>query len=277
MYRRPDCYRVSTWILLLAALLGNVAWAQSRCTDTPERVRCTHQTAWIDSSEIVKRRVTYQLPLGTPPPNGWPVVLIYQGSFFPLKDFNYHRLMPAGGYYEGKLVQTLLDHGYAVVAPMAPVGLFWETNLPGLGSNYERSSDYRFLGNVFAAIAAGQFGPLDPRRRYATGISSGGYNTSRMAVSFPGQFRALAIQSGSYATCSGLVCVVPDILPADHPATLFLHGSADLIVPLRTMDLYYARLQAQGIETNRFIERKGGHAWFSSSPRRIRAWFDAHP
>lgn len=121
MYRRLDCYRGFTWVLLLAALLGNVVLAQSRCTDTPGLVHCIHQTARIDSGEVAPRRVTYQIPLVAMPPNGWPVVLICQGSFFVLEDFDYHELLPVGGYHEGKLVQALLDHGYAVVAP---AGLF---------------------------------------------------------------------------------------------------------------------------------------------------------
>ncbi|AWH30550.1 prolyl oligopeptidase family serine peptidase [Stenotrophomonas sp. YAU14A_MKIMI4_1] len=269
--------------LLLWALLGQNAAAQSRCTDTPRglltpaRVTCTHQTAWIDSGVVGQRRVTYQLPLGTPPTHGWPVVLVYQGSFFPLQNFDYRSNQPFGGYYEGKLIQTLLDHGYAVVAPAAPADLFWQTNVPGLSAAYELGTDYDFLSNVFDAIAAGQFGPLDPLRRYATGISSGGYNTSRMAVSFPGEFRALAIQSGSYATCSGPLCDVPAVLPSDHPPTLFLQGFVDTVVPWWTTNRYFNRLQDQGLETALYTEPLGGHEWFASSPARILAWFDAHP
>ena len=40
-------------------------------------------------------------------------------------------------------------------------------------------------------------GPLDPSRLLAIGVSSGGYMTSRMAVSYPGKFRALAIAAGA--------------------------------------------------------------------------------
>jgi poly(3-hydroxyoctanoate) depolymerase len=202
--------------------------------------------------------------------------LIYQGSFFPLDDFSYTSNQPFGGYYEGKLVRALLDHGYAVIAPSAPADLFWQTNIPGLAQAYELSTDYDFLGNVLDAIGSGHFGPLNVQRQYATGISSGGYNSSRMAVSFPGKFRALAIQSGSYATCAGPLCVVPE-LPADHPPTLFLHGFVDIAVPWWSMDLYYDRLLYQGIETQRYTEPLGGHEWFAASPGKILAWFNAHP
>ncbi|MDD0844804.1 extracellular medium-chain-length polyhydroxyalkanoate depolymerase [Pseudomonas sp. Gutcm_11s] len=271
--------------LLFSLLLFTLphAMADSRCSDRsrtlllPAKVSCSHQTTWIDSGIVGARQVIYQTPLGTPPSGGWPVVLIYQGSFFPLDDFSYTSNLPFGGYYEGKLVQTLLNNGYAVIAPSAPADLFWQTNIPGLAQAYELTTDYDFLGNVLAAIASGHFGPLNTQRQYATGISSGGYNSSRMAVSFPGQFKALAIQSGSYATCSGPLCVVPDTLPADHPPTLFLHGFVDTVVPWWSMDLYYDRLLQQGTETARYTEPLGGHEWFAASPAKVLAWFNAHP
>ena len=267
--------------LLLFALPN--AFADSRCSERaktlllPAKVSCSYKTTWIDSGLVGARQVIYQTPLGTPPAGGWPVVLIYQGSFFPLDNFTYYSNQPFGGYYEGKLVRTLLDNGYAVIAPSAPADLFWHTNIPGLAQAYETSTDYDFLGNVFDAIASGHFGPLNSQRKYATGISSGGYNSSRMAVSFPGQFKALVIQSGSYATCSGPLCVVPDELPADHPPTYFLHGFVDLTVPWWSMQLYYDRLLQQGVETGLYTEPLGGHEWFAASPGKVLAWFNAHP
>lgn len=279
-FTSPTCRSL---LCALLALLGTgIAWADSRCSERsatlllPAKVSCSYQTTWISSGPLSIRQVIYQTPLGTPPAKGWPVVLIYQGSFFPLDDFTYYSNMPFGGFYEGKLIQKLLDNGYAVIAPSAPADLFWQTNIPGLAQTYELSTDYRFIGNVLQAIRQGHFGRLDPSRQYATGISSGGYNTSRMAVSFPGQFKALAIQSASYATCSGPVCVVPE-LPANHPPTTFLHGFVDAVVPWWSMDLYYDRLLYQGIETTRYTDPLGGHEWFSASPRHILAWFNAHP
>ena len=274
--------RTACLCLLLLSLFTLQAQAASRCSERarslllPAKVSCSYQSTWIDSGLVGQRQVIYQTPLGTPPAAGWPVVLIYQGSFFPLDDFTYYDNMPFGGFYEGKLIQRLLDNGFAVIAPSAPADLFWQTNVPGLAQNYELSTDYHFLGNVLDAIATGHFGPLDVGRQYATGISSGGYNSSRMALSFPGRFKALAIQSGSYATCSGPLCSVP-ALPADHPPTLFVHGFVDLTVPWWSMDLYYDRLLHQGIPTARHTEALGGHEWFASSPGKILAWFQGYP
>jgi len=114
----------------------------------------------------------------------------------------------------------------------------------------------------------GMFGYLDYKRKFATGISSGGYMTSRMAVSYAGsfifsflffkkkknshfnslllnillgEFLSLAVAAGSYATCAGPLCVVPN-LPLNHPPTLFLHGGLDPIVPQFTMETYADKL-----------------------------------
>lgn len=269
---------------ILLMLISPLAWSDSQCTERnrslflPGKVSCSYKSTWIPSSALSHRKVIYQLPLGTPPTGGWPVVVIYQGSFFPLNNFTYYTNYPFGGFYEGKLVQTLLDNGYAVIAPSAPADLFWHTNIPGMSGNlYEQTTDFTFLGNLFSAIDNGDFGPVNGQRKYATGISSGGYNSSRMAVSFPGEFRALAIQSGSYASCSGPLCSVPDELPADHPPTYFLHGFIDMVVPWWSMNMYYDRLMYQGIPTDRHTETWGGHEWFKASPKKILDWFNAHP
>lgn len=98
---------------------------------------------------------------------------------------------------------------------------------------------------------------------YATGISSGGYMTSRTANEFasrPGQFvpahpfRAVAIESASFESCAGALCVIPTPLPATHPPTLFLHGLIDPIVPIITAQAYDGALQAQSIP-ERFVGR----------------------
>ena len=269
--------------ILLSLICTATAWADSRCTErqpgwfSTGKISCPHQSTWVSSGALTSRKVIYQTPLGTPPPGGWPSVIIYQGSFFALDDFVYTSTEWLGRLYnEGKLIKTLLDNGYAVIAPSAPGDLFWQTNIPGLAQLYEQTTDYTFINNLLQRIAQGHFGPLNPNRKYATGISSGGYNTSRMAVSFRGQFKALAIQSGSYATCAGPLCSVPT-LPADHPPTTFVHGFVDLIVPWWTMDKYYDQLLYQGIETTRHTEPLGNHEWMKASPGHILNWFNAHP
>ncbi|MET1076975.1 MAG: plasmid partitioning protein [Pseudomonas sp.] len=269
--------------LLLSFICTGTAWAESRCTERKPflllsgKISCTHQSTTIASGGLTSRKVIYQTPVGTPPPGGWPVVIIYQGSFFALDDFVYTSTEWLGKLYnEGRLIKSLLDNGYAVIAPSAAADLFWQTNIPGLAQLYEQTTDYTYITNLLQAVRDGRFGPLNSNRKYATGISSGGYNTSRMAISFRGEFKALAIQSGSYATCAGPLCVVPT-LPADHPPTTFLHGFIDMIVPWWTMDMYYDRLLYQGIETTRYTDPLGNHEWLSAAPARILDWFNRHP
>jgi poly(3-hydroxybutyrate) depolymerase len=138
------------------------------------------------------------------------------------------------------------------------------------------SSSHRYSMRSHTAILASPTRRGCTPRLYATGISSGGYMTSRMAVSYAGMFRALAIASASYATCLGAVCSVPSVLPGDHPPTLFLHGTIDTIVPIETMRPYHERLEAQGIATDVDEDPTAGHQWLDDSPERITAWFEAH-
>ena len=271
--------------LLTLGLSFSQTWAASMCTETrkiglvPATINCPTKSLRLPADLLgtVTRGVTYQIPQGSAPKEGWPVVFIYQGSFGLINNFFYASNYPFGIYHEGLLIQKLLDHGYAVIAPHAVAGSVWETNAPIFKTAYTTSGDYRFITNVLNAVKDGKFGPLNPNRQYAAGLSSGGYNTSRMAVSFPGQFKALAIQSASYATCLGPVCFIPENLPKDHPPTLLQHGSADLIVPWITAQTYYDRLLSQGIKTSFYTEPNAGHGWFASSPDRVLKWFEQNP
>jgi hypothetical protein len=102
------------------------------------------------------------------------------------------------------------------------------------------------------------FGAIDINHVYATGISSGGYMTSRVANEYSGglnpngtvvdtnkPFRAVAIQSGSYQDCVGMTCTIPPTLPATHPPTYFLHDLGDNVVPYSTRTDYYNRISSQ--------------------------------
>lgn len=233
-----------------------------------KHIACPFQEKQI-KGDYLTRDVKYSLPEGTAPQGGWPTVVVFQGSFFSV-EFERSQGMPFGGFNEIRMIQSLLDHGFAVIAPDAISNLAWETNL--IGVKWEGSEDDAFLHHLFTAMNDGELGALNMNKLFATGISSGGYNTSRMAVSFPGMFKALAIESGSYATCGGPLCDIPD-LPADHPPTLFLHGEADYIVPISTMKKYYAKLKESGIKTAAVIDPAAGHEWLDKAPEAVTKWF----
>lgn len=275
----------STALLLAALVLAAPgAWAASPCTDTvngsSHTLSCTYKSKTVYSYYGIPRTVRYQVPEGTAPAGGWPAVLMYQPSVFPIfwtaPDYS-----PAGAYYQVQTIQALLDAGYAVIEPptnYARLYQYWDTNTPGMDTStqYTTTDDYGFLSNVFVGIDSGQYGPINTSRLYATGMSSGGYNTSRMAVSWPGRFRALAIQSASYANCLGFMCTVPANLPSNHPPTLFLHGGNDNTVPVATMEAYHDRLQALGKDVRKVIVPEAGHEFLAPTPAEVVSWFNAH-
>jgi dienelactone hydrolase len=276
--------------LLLAAPLSLVACGGSSaaggdagggegsepCSHTDASAICRGQVLDV-SDDAGSRQVYWAAPPTPAPPGGRPAAILYQGTAFgPSLTWNVAvpSSAPFGGYYQLLVIDSLIRQGFTVIQPSASGGTAWTTNEP-LYPNYDTSPDGRFIPQLLAAVDRGAFGPVDQTRLYATGISSGGYMTSRMAVSYRGQFRALAIESGSYATCVGPICTIPP-LPADHPPTLFLHGGADTIVPIGTAQLYYDALVDAGIETTFVEDPDAGHQWLSSAPAQVADWFARH-
>lgn len=260
-----------------AAVASREELTTSRCQISASDVICSKRELLL-TALLVQRKVTYEVPVGTPPPGGWPVVLYFQGSFFPgSRAFAAGRGDVAGQYNLTLTVKALLDAGYAVLAPDALAGgaTFWQTNIPPWSLLWSTSSDHALLLSIFQAIEQGKFGALDASRLYAMGISSGGFMTSRMAVSYRGRFRALAVHSASYATCSAL-CLVPG-LPSDHPPTLFLHGNLDLIVTRPVMEQYRDALVRDGHVVKTVINPSAGHEWLTEGPLAITDWFNSHP
>jgi hypothetical protein len=258
---------------------GQELVAPSRCvvSSWTGAIACSHQTLSVDG-----RRVGYQTPLGAPPPGGWPVVFFFQGSFFPAElawsAAPNSALEIFGAVAQTTTVKLLLDGGYAVIAPTAALDGFWawDTNLPPWDLLWTLAPDHHLMLDLFAALRAGTFGPISTTRWYATGVSSGGYMTSRVGVAYPGRFRALAIAAGSYATCGGPVCVVPH-LDGDHPPTLFLHGGLDPVVPAWTMYLYQAELAYLGVDNEAIVNPTFLHGWIPQAPPAVLAWFNRHP
>jgi len=290
-------------ILLASGMVYAPPAEAARCTsDSSGNWSCTHQQ--LDQSYhgnngfgsctgfAATRHVRWQVPEGTPPAGGWDVVFYYNGTVSTLTSlvdpFSAGPLDAFGFVYLPQIFHELLDdprntgRRYAVIAAEAPNHLgteYWDTNSV---APYSASSDYCFLPALFNAVSAGTYGPAyqyNMNRRFAFGISSGGYNSSRMAATFNGNnnFKALGIVSASYATCSGAACVVPSPLPASHPPTKFWHGTLDTIVPIYTMHLYYDQLVSQGIPTEK-VEHNLGHQFTADDlgSTGVRAFFDRH-
>ena len=231
---------------------------------------CEHQKMKIKGL-YADREILYALPKIQAPASGYPVALFFQGSFFPMK-FERNKRDPFGGFNEILTIQALLDNGFAVIAPKAGASLFWQSNLIGL--NYDLSSDKYLIDKIITEIKNQSFGPLDTDNLFALGISSGGYMTDRMAQSHAyANFKALAIAAASYAKCGGPYCPLPDKISPDHPPTLFLHGKADLVVPLFTMRSYEQLLRENHVETKKIEQESANHQWIDSSPVEVVGWF----
>lgn len=245
-----------------------------RCQTQGDKLSCAYQIVDFDLPGDT-RRVLYQVPASMPPLGGYPVAVLFHGALATAESMWSSNFYDAGGaFYETTLIERLLAAGYAVVTPEAngDTGL-WNTNVLPWSSNWTASPDHALMQELFRVMQTGAFGALS-ERWFAAGFSSGGYMTSRMALSYAGTFRALAIHSASWATCVGAACIVPASMPADHPPTLFLHGGADPIVPPATIRAYENRLRDSGCSTQRTVSAGLGHEWLSVAPDEILAWFD---
>ena len=253
----------------------------SRCTTVDGAVSSTttcpktEVTLRTGLTGLVRRDVHYQTPLGTAPAGGWPAVVIWSPSIYSAElAWTGNSLLPAGAYHDTLQIKALLDNGFAVITPESHLEgfTFWDTNNP-LTPIWSLAPDRSFTDTILSQIRRGRFGPIDSDRLFSTGMSSGGYMTSRMAVSYPGVFKALAVQSGSYATCLGPICNVPSRFTTAHAPTLFLHGTADLIVPAATMYPYRDRLAAAGVPTRTVLRSGAGHEFLPESPAEVVNWF----
>lgn len=252
----------------------------SGCTISTDVVDCPYATVELDAGLLGARKVHFSLPQGEAPADGWPTAVFFQGSLFSAElSFHGRQGDPLGQFELAKTVDALLQAGFAVIAPEVIAGgaTFWQTNVPPSSVVWEGSSDDKLMQSFFDAIDDddGPFGPLDSERLYATGISSGGFMTSRMAVSYPGRFKALAVHSGGYAWCSA-ICVLPSSMPASHPPTLFAHGLNDLVVTPGIMTMYRNALEADGVDVDAVIDNNAAHEWIGLAVEAIPAWFAAH-
>lgn len=250
----------------------------SRCTELAGEITCDHATTTIELG-FSSRDVHYQVPLGTPPADGWRGVILFQGSLFTAERAWSARPGDAfGGIYQTRTVRALLDAGYAVITPEARFdgSTYWDTNTPAYAYAWAASEDAALMQAIFDRLDAGSLGAIAPTHLGAIGISSGGYMTSRVAITYPDRFSAAAVHSASYMTCSGALCAVPS-LPATHPPTLFLQGTLDAVVPAATARLYYDALVDAGLTAQWFDDANAGHEWLSAAPAEALAWFAANP
>lgn len=93
------------------------------CTVNDDAVTCAPRSLKVEG-----RDVFWQRPATAAPASGWPVVLVFQGSFIaPTATWNrVPRDAAFGGYQQARMQSVLLEHGFVVVAPFAE-GVAWQT------------------------------------------------------------------------------------------------------------------------------------------------------
>jgi dienelactone hydrolase len=180
---------------------------------------------------------------------------------------------PLGQIHQAELTKALLDAGVAVIAPEAAANghMFWYTNQPGWSALYHLSPDYKLFQNLFQAIDEGRFGPLRKDRIAAAGMSSGGFNSSRLALEFPERVRSIIVLSGGYAKHPSINTFIPD-LPQDHAATLVIHGEKDHVVDSSIPKAFSDKLVEQGIESELYIAPGKDHEFIPGTGERVVAW-----
>ncbi len=266
-------------LLFLSLLVLCPTVYAANCQVSRDRITCTPQ-----SFSLGGRQVFYMLPEGPRPDGGWPVVLDFQGYGIRASRAWSASRYDRGGYHHVQTVKALLDNGFAVMIPETNPDYFiphWETNMPRY-VNYmygdcfvsNGSSDHIFFTRYLFPLLD-ESDVIDGNRKFAMGLSSGGYMASRMAVSYSYEnFRAIAIQSASYAAWSGRNKPVP--LPealelGGHPPTLFLHGYYDRLVPFSTVSEYATRLES--VTDVQVIRGPYSHVWSDDAPENIPNWF----
>jgi predicted esterase len=273
--RTPLAVIVLFLCLFAAAVSVGVA---SRCTGSNTTlIACSHQSLVLPKSN---RTVFFQTPLGTPPRNGFPFAVFFQGSFAsPQFGWSVAAVVPLNGIQQADTFRALLDAGFAVLAPTAIRGLFWQTNLPPYNifpNQWVNSDDHAMIVELLDAANSPErrFGaPLDVSNAFAFGVSSGGYQSSRVAVDMSSRFRAVVVSNGAYMTCAGGLCLTPKTVAAKHSPTRFLYGRNDTLVPAQTTVDYYNALVRSNVSTDIVVCATCAHEWIPGSADAIVSWF----
>jgi len=259
--------------------------SQTRCTESRSRITCSHSSIEFEIRGQT-RTVHYQRPAQGAPKG---TIIIFHGWNL-YADFGWEAKSTGrdtyGIYNKVLTIKALLEAGYTVITPNAqkPAG-YWDTNQAPYNTKdlrkWTESPDHDLVLALLAAIGEGRFGKSTMDSIHVVGFSSGGYMASRMAYSYPGQFRSITVQSASYFYCGGEYCPASVAkalasLYGTHPPTLFLHGTSDSLVPVETSELYHNALKAHNIDTRRITGRNVNHQWLDEAPKEVLAWIEAH-
>jgi polyhydroxybutyrate depolymerase len=164
----------------------------------------------------LKRSYRSYLPQGLA--KGAPLVMVMHGS-----GQNGAQIRLETGYGFERLAD---QYGFAVVYPDAR-SFDWNDCSKTGDFNFEGRAvdDVKFLG-VLADKLIADIG-IDSRRVFATGVSSGGFMSIRLALEMPARFRAVAAVSANLPGAENFKCKPV----AQGTSVMFMNGTKDPLVP----------------------------------------------
>lgn len=230
---------------------------------------------WLDG-----RRFLWQTPTTPPPPEGYPLLFVLHGAAQPAEAWFGRGLV--WGWRQTAFAAQALQAGYALVAPDSLRPVAWGPKAWDVFSADVNSSlDLPFFAALIAWLDDAPFS-VNQRALYCAGFSSGAFMTSRLARTFPRQFSAVAVHSGTDADAITLTwrgpefdCISPQNFSPQHPPTLVVQGGKDRFVPAACGLHYYEQLQRNNISSALLYNPEGGHIWQGQFNQDILAWFAA--
>lgn len=199
------------WLLLVVtlALMVAAAGCAGRGSHTePGSQSATRQVITVASDGRSRDVIVYQ-PAGTPPAQGFPLVMMLHGG-----------LGSAAQAEASYGWDAMADSGGFVVAYPDGVDRTWNAGTCCGKAQRADVDDVDFLSEVVTEVSA--LTAIDPSRRYLTGMSNGAMMTYRMACQ-TSLFTAIAPVSGTQLVdCDG----------AKPTSVLHIHGADDSSVRL---------------------------------------------
>lgn len=208
--------------LFLASLLGLIAIGGALFTyylhsPDPELPKLTGSLTKA-SIEIGGVKRSYRTYLPRDLPKGAPLVLVMHGS-----GENSTLIRIGTGYGFERLAD---QHGFAVVYPNS-LSFDWNdcSKVGDFSANGVEADDVGFLSALADKLQ--QENGSDPHRVFATGVSSGGFMSLRLALEAPAKFRAVAAVAANIPAAENFKCKSG----AQGSSVMIMNGTADPIVP----------------------------------------------
>ncbi|UCD14268.1 MAG: prolyl oligopeptidase family serine peptidase [Thermoplasmatales archaeon] len=231
------------------------------------------------------RRFLWKAPSLPPLDDGYPVLFVLHGATQYAESWFWSgKGGLKGSFVWGKrqtnFVENALEKGFFIIAPdsIRPYKFgpkAWDSST----MNFNESKDLPFIQDILDWLLNPPV-PINSSRIFCIGFSSGAFMTSRIAYFFGSQFRATAVHSGGFADRGHLTVLQHSFdynskhdISEDHPPTLIIHGSKDLLVPIELGVRYYKELQNAGIRVHILLNSNGRHIWQSIFNKQILEWF----